>query len=190
MVIKTEHVGVALVVTVALLGAAMLMPRLAVFVFIGTVLCLIPYTLWRAIGSGQRAKAPGCVPRPSGDVVRVARPMVAVEATQEDQWGSLQGRTVTRIVVAPEHRSALRGVREGDALQLVREPENAVDAAAVAVRVARSGERLGVVSRGFGKALAGAIEAGEEFSAQVKRVGEEGEGGVSVEIWNVRGVVE
>jgi hypothetical protein len=81
-------------------------------------------------------------------------------------------------------------VREGDALQLVREPENAVDMDAVAVRVARSGERLGVVSRGFGKALAGAIGAGEEFKARVKRVGEVGEGGVSVEIWSVRGVGE
>ncbi len=185
-VIKTEHVGVALVVTVTLLGVAMVMPRLAVFVFIGTILCLIPYTLWRAM---ERRKAPGCVPRPSGDVVRVARPLVADEA-MEDQWGSLQGRTVTRIVVAPEHLGALQGVREGDALQLVREPENAVDMDAVAVRVARSGERLGVVSRGFGKALAGAIGAGEEFKARVKRVGEVGEGGVSVEIWSVRGVGE
>ena len=186
-VVRSRDVGVALVVAVVLLGVAMVMPRLAVFVFIGTILCLIPYTLWRAM---ERRKAPGCVPRPSGDVVRVARPLAADEAMEEDQWGSLQGRTVTRIAVAPEHLSALQGVREGEALQLVREPENAVDGDAMAVRVARSGERLGVVSRGFGKALAGAMEAGVEFKARVKRVGEVGEGGVSVEIWNVRGVGE
>ncbi|MCX5688800.1 MAG: hypothetical protein NTV94_03245 [Planctomycetota bacterium] len=189
-VIRSRDVGVALLVVVVLLAVVMVMPRFAVFVFIGTILYLIPYTLWRAMAPAERAKAPGCVPSPSGDVVRVARPMASDEALEEDQWGSLQGRTVTRIVVAPEHLSALRGVREGEALQLVREPENVVDMDAVAVRVVQSGERLGVVSRGFGKALAGAIGAGEEFKAQVKSVGQAGEGGVRVVIWNVRGVGE
>ncbi|MGP1680582.1 MAG: HIRAN domain-containing protein [Burkholderiales bacterium] len=61
-----------------------------------------------------------------------------------------------------------RGMRVGDALRLVREPDNAHDGKAV--RVEWSGHKLGYVPRAQNAALAWAMDRGDVLEARVSRL--------------------
>ncbi len=56
----------------------------------------------------------------------------------------------------------------GDALQLIREPENRHDP--LAIRVEWQGHKLGYVPRAHNRAVAAAMDAGEPFVARISRL--------------------
>ena len=72
---------------------------------------------------------------------------------------------------------SLPTLRESDPLLLDREPDNSHDKHAIAVRDAE-GRKLGYVQRSDNKALAGMMDAGELFVAEVS--------GLDRERWDIR----
>lgn len=61
-------------------------------------------------------------------------------------------------------------IRPGDRLQLVREPDNRHDANAI--RVEWQGHMLGYVPRAENRALAAAMDRGEQLSGRVSAIGD------------------
>lgn len=59
-------------------------------------------------------------------------------------------------------------LREGDALSLIREPDNAHDANAV--RVEWQGQKLGYLPRAQNQAVAAAMDAGERVDARIAKL--------------------
>ncbi len=62
-------------------------------------------------------------------------------------------------------------LREGDALSLVREPDNTHDANAV--RVEWQGQKLGYLPRAQNQAVAAAMDAGERVDARIAKLRQE-----------------
>lgn len=61
-------------------------------------------------------------------------------------------------------------IRVGDALELVREPENRHDAQAI--RVEWRGRKLGYLPRAQNRAISAALDRGERLTARVSSVGD------------------
>jgi single-stranded-DNA-specific exonuclease len=102
-----------------------------------------------------------------------------------DQYASIgdaYGFNTKVVGVTFEGRQDLvAGLRPGEALMLVREPQNPADPNAVAVRYGRLG--IGYVRKQIAARIAPNIDAGERYTAEVRHVTGGGTRSVGVNIW-------
>jgi single-stranded-DNA-specific exonuclease len=81
-------------------------------------------------------------------------------------------------------QDSIAGMQPGDALELVRQPENAFDANAVAVHLGQL--QIGFLKKAIAARIAPNIDAGERYRAEVKHITGGGTRSVGVNIWVTR----
>ena len=110
------------------------------------------------------------------------------EYRERDQYASIGdsfGFNTKIVGVTFEGRQDLiAGLQPGQELELVRQPENAFDANAVAVHFGRL--QLGFVRKPIAARIAPHIDAGERYRAEVKHITGGGTRSVGVNIWVTR----
>lgn len=113
------------------------------------------------------------MPLPPTECLRVAALLLALAGPLAARAAEIRILVQSSPLAGSQYYAveALRArLRVGDALQLVREPDNRHDANAI--RVEWQGHKLGYVPRRENRALAAALDAGDKVVARVKALRE------------------
>lgn len=184
---KKSDTGCGCVILLVLgVGLAAIFPGQAILVGMGVLLIAVAY--W-AIKAGTKADSRAAMTAAlTAEQQRLIREFGARGDTYDtvpNGWVEFRSRTNTKIAGVTKYRKAIDKAEEGDAISLVREPDNEYDPNAIAIHLDRTCAKIGYINRDLASRLAAVMDSGSRVSGEITAItgGGKKERGVNVAIW-------